>query len=125
MSHNGWPQTTEGITDWEYVFENEESGLIPLVMTAQTTLVLKECTTVIIQQLFIREDDSASIMKYILKLNDIVPIEQESNTDMEWLKLMRSNVIGLLRQIKEDRVVKANAFLTNKALLAQDRRLKT
>ena len=125
MSENDWPKTADGVTDWELVFEDEENGLMALVMTAHSTVILKECTIVIIQQLFIREDDSTNIMKYILMLNDIIPDEQENNTNKDWLKSMRSNVVELLRKIKDDRMKKANAFLASKARLAQDRRIKS
>ncbi len=124
MSENDWPQTAEGTTDWELVFEDEENGLIPLILTAHSTVILKECTTVIIQQLFIREDDSTNIMKFILKLNEVIPDDQEANTNKDWLKSMRNDVVKLLREIKTDRMKKAEAFLARKARIEQDRRLK-
>ena len=90
MSENtepAWPQTPEGVTDWEFVFENEGAGFIPLCLLANSPLILKECATVVIQQLFTRDDDSMNIMKYIIALNDIIPDDKELDTDLAQLSI--------------------------------------
>ena len=127
MSENtepAWPQTPEGVTDWEFVFENEGAGFIPLCLLANSPLILKECATVVIQQLFTRDDDSMNIMKYIIALNDIIPDEKELDMDVDNLKVMRTEVTELLRKIKTDRQNKSKEYLKRKAREAQDRRMQ-
>ncbi len=119
-----WPQTPDGATDWETVFENETDGFIPLIEMASTPFVMKDCAVVIIQQLFSRDDDAMNIMKFVIALNDIIPDEKELSKDKDVLAAMRSEISELLRKIKKDRLRKAADFLRRKAQEEKERRAK-
>ncbi len=117
-----WPLTAQGVTDWEFVFENEEEGFIALVSMAHTPFIMKDCTTVIIQQLFSRDSDAMNIMKFIIALSEIVPDEKEQNLNADLLAAMRAEIVELLRKIKIDRIKSANDFLRRKLQEKKDRR---
>ena len=118
-----WPQTAEGVTDWEFVFENKENGFIPLILEASSILALKECTFLVIQQLFSRDNDSENIMKFFMLLNEIIPESQEQNTDKQSVLAMRTETQKLLRNIKNERIKHAKEYLKRKALNAPERRV--
>lgn len=118
-----WPLTNQGVIDWKFVFEDEEDGLIPLILMANTPFVLKECTTLIIQQLFSRENDTMNIMKHVLALEQIIPNEKESNLDKDALMSMKNKIAHLLRKIQADRIQYANEFLRRKTQTEKERRL--
>ncbi|NQW01275.1 MAG: hypothetical protein HQ483_16335 [Rhodospirillales bacterium] len=119
-----WPQTAQGIADWEQVFEDSTNGFIPMVLLAHTPAVLKQCATIIIQQLFSRDDDGTNVMKFLIALNDIIPDEMETSTDKEALATMRTEISVMMRKIKADRKTKSEGFLKRKAQTSQERRLK-
>jgi len=119
-----WPLTDQGVTDWEFVFEDPYGGFIPLVEMANTPFVMKDCATVIIQQLFTRDDDAMNIMKFIIALNDIIPNDKEMGLDKDVLAAMRSDITALLRRIKRDRLKKAEIFLRRKAETDKERRTR-
>ncbi len=98
-----WPLTPDGVTDWERVFEDPDTGFIQLIMQAHSPQVLKECATVTIQQLFIREDDDNNVMTLIIKLNKLLPDDADASDQDD----MRDQVCELLRDIKNERIRKA------------------
>jgi len=114
MGKPKWPQTPDGVTDWEFVFEDANEGFIPLVMMASSPVILKECATVIVQKLFTRDDDGIHVMKYIIELNEIVPEASENYTDATLIDSMKTRTASLLREIKDDRKKKAATFLQRK-----------
>ncbi len=120
---DGWPLTDEGVPDWENAFEDEKKGLIRLVMASQTPLQLKQCTTVIIQQLFVRDDDVSQIMKNVLALGEIIPDELEKETDQGAIDKMRGEIASLLRKIKEERIQNSLKYLRQKAEEKEARRV--
>jgi len=122
MGKAKWPQTPDGVTDWEFVFEDTNEGFIPLVMMASSPVILKECATVIVQQLFTREDDGIHVMKYIIDLDEIIPEASENYTDVKLIDAMKSRTADLLREIKADRKKKADAYLQRKAAGGDKRR---
>lgn len=121
---NEWPRTDQGVTDWEFVFEDDQDGFIALVEMAKTPFVMKDCTTVIIQELFTRDDDAMNIMKFIIALNDIIPDDKELSQNTDELAAMRLGISALLRRIKQDRLKKAAIFLQQKKQTEKDRRSK-
>jgi len=122
MGKPKWPQTPDGVTDWEFVFEDANEGFIPLVMMASSPVILKECATVIVQQLFTREDDGIHVMKYIIDLDEIIPAASENYTDTKLIDGMKSRTADLLREIKADRKKKAGAYLQRKMAGGDKRR---
>ena len=51
-----FPQTPDGVTDWEKVFEDPDQGLVAAIRTAQTSDNLRACMMIVIRQLFTRDD---------------------------------------------------------------------
>lgn len=94
-----FPQTAEGVTDWETVFEDPERGLIPLVARAQSSDALRGCLMVVIQQLFTRKSDELEIVRLTRQIDALFA---ESGG-----ALPAEAAVALLRQIKDHRVEKA------------------
>lgn len=105
-----WPTTPGGITDWEAVFEDPETGLIAVITQARSTDALRECVIVIIKKLFTRKSDPPEVERFIAELTQLIP---EGMGD-EKLALVSEAVSGILRQIKEDRKTKAAEFEQHK-----------
>jgi len=110
-----WPQTPEGVTDWESVFENPKSGFIVLIRSAHSPEILKECATVVVQQLFSRDDDAMITMKFIIELERILPDSNGKKLTEEEVEEMRDAVTGFLRTIKVERLQKAQEYLRRRA----------
>ena len=108
---NPWPQTPEGVTDWESVFEDSKMGFIALIRSAQSAETLKDCATIVVQQLFSRDDDAMTVMKFILDLEEVMPDPNGAPSTSEELEDTRDAVTGFLRKIKEDRILKAAEYL--------------
>ena len=106
-----WPQTSEGVTDWEMVFEGPNPGLIGLIRTAHTPTTLKDCATVVVQQLFTRDDDSMMVMKLIIDLEGIIPDSNGEALSAEEVDRMRDEISGFLREIKAERIKQAREYL--------------
>ena len=101
-----WPRKPDGTIDWVFVFEDEESGLIGLVLSANSPLALRACAEVIIQQLFSRDDDAMNIMRYMTAMDRLVP-DGAPAADMA---AMQSGVVELLMQVKNHREQQAGDF---------------
>lgn len=125
LTKDGWPITDQGVTDWEYVFEDEKDGIVPVILMANTPFVLKECTTLIIQQLFSRENDTMNIMKHVIVLDQIIPDEKELSLDKDALQSMRNQIATLLRKIKADRIQFSEVFIARKVRESKERRNKS
>ena len=105
-----FPQTKDGVTDWEQVFESPEDGLIALIGSASSVEGLRQCTLLVIRKLFTRDNDQLEVARLtrqldalIIQQGDLAPIEQLSQA-----------VIGLLRQIKDERIRFAREYLASK-----------
>jgi hypothetical protein len=110
-----WPQTPAGVTDWEKVFEHPKAGFIVLISSASTAAGLKECTTIVVQQLFTRDNDTMLVMKFIIDLENIIPDQPDKIYSKEELDNMRQSVTEFLRKIKKERVTKAKEFLAKQS----------
>lgn len=102
-----WPQTSEGTTDWEVVFEDPRTGLIAAVSAAKSASALKQSTILIIQKLFSRDGDEEEVKRFRAELDTILTTV---DTD-EHLAATMQAVINLLRQIKIGRQQKAREYL--------------
>ena len=104
------PKNADGTADWETIFEDAENGLIPLVARAQSMEGLTACATLVINQLFTRKNDAAErdrlqgLLARLLKQG-----EAEGGIDGA-----REGVIGMLRSIKQERLLKAAAYVAEK-----------
>ena len=123
LAKQGWISGEDGAPDWERIFEDETNGFIPEFQHASTPFIIKEIATVIVQQLFLREDDSINLMKYVIALNQIIPDDRETETDKWVIMEMRDGVIKLLRKIKIERIQRAKAKNQNKNHSQPERRV--
>jgi len=110
-----WPQTPDGVTDWESIFEDPKAGFIALIRSAHTPETLKDCATVVVQQLFTRDDDAMTVMKFIIDLEGILPDSSGLALTKEEIDGMRNAVGSFLRTIKEDRIERAREYLKKQA----------
>jgi len=93
-----------GETDWESVFESPVQGFITLVEQAQTVKSLKQCTSLIINNLFTRKDDSVFRAAYHDALDRFLPTNDSEDVDLSYCK---KRVVVLLRDIKKHRQLKS------------------
>ncbi len=100
-----WPKTPDGVTDWQVVFEDGQSGLIGLVTQARSTDALSQSTAVLIEKLFTRKNDAAEVARYMKQLDAIIAAELDGT---------KASITGLLRQIKQDRIKKADRYVAGK-----------
>ena len=106
----GWPKTPDGVTDWEYVFEAPDTGIIDVVSQAQSSAALNDCAVVIISNLFTRKDDRPEVARYMSLLRPVIE-DAERTKDID---VARDHVVHLLRQIKTERVHKAQTYVRQK-----------
>ena len=104
-----FPQTPDGVTDWEQVFEGP-NGLIALISQVRTGAALRECTLLVIGQLFTRKQDQLEVARLTHQLDNLIA-GGEASQDISALSM---TVIGLLRQIKNERIQKAQDYLADK-----------
>jgi hypothetical protein len=104
------PKKADGTADWETIFEDPANGLIPLVAGAHTIEGLKACATLVINQLFTRKNDAPERDR----LNDLLNKLMESAQANGGVEAARNGVIGLLRSIKQERLLKAAAYVAKK-----------
>ncbi|OEJ67584.1 hypothetical protein [Magnetovibrio blakemorei] len=102
-----WPQTPDGTTDWEVVFEDPQSGFIQLVAQSPSADTLRLTATVVIDKLFTRRGDEVEVARLKNELELILGIPSE-------ISVMQTGVSGLLRQIKETRIEKARVYIERK-----------
>ena len=110
MAKKNWPKTADGTTDWEEVFENATSGFVPLIAQARTAAALGQCTKLVINELFTRDSDGAMVERFTADLDLIV----SGVTEVDELAETRERAIGLLREIKADRLQRAEAYVARK-----------
>jgi len=107
-----WPTTPAGATDWEVVFEDAETGLIPLINQARTPGALRDCAVTAVTMLFGRKGDGAEAEKFTVGLAAIIP---DGAGPFE-LDAARAAVAKLLRAVKDERKQKAAAFAAQQAV---------
>lgn len=113
-SKPNWPKTPAGATDWEVVFEAPESGLIALISGAQSATALRKTTLVIVEKLYVRDDDPSEIERFTAEISAMIP----DNLPAQDLPLIADAVAGILRQIKTGRIECAAAYEAEKAAKA-------
>jgi len=108
MRH-GHPVLEDGTTDWEAVFEHEESGLIHLVNQTHDADAVRQCAQLIIRKLFTRKNDQDEVVRLNTELDRI--LAKAEGDDFE---AARITVVDLLRGIKDERIRRARAFVERK-----------
>jgi len=92
---------------WDAVFENPETGFIPLIMQSKSAEALKQTALLVIRKLHTRKNDEPNIEKYSAAL-DAIFLDIIRRDD---LNLLQAAVKKLLRDIKKERIQKAAAYL--------------
>ncbi|MCK4939596.1 MAG: hypothetical protein KAR80_04825 [Rhodospirillaceae bacterium] len=105
-----WPQTPEGTTDWDVVFEDPTNGFIAIISQAKTPEALRQTTELVIKKLFTRDDDGPEVARFCNELDQIISLINENDQ----LAATVDAVAGLLRSIKNERKEKAREYLENK-----------
>ncbi len=97
------PQTAQGTTDWEKVFEDPKAGLIPLIAGARSASALRQATIVVVEQLYARRDDPGEVERFKDEINRMIT-DDTSEAD---LPSIIDAVTAILRQVKDDRIAKS------------------
>jgi hypothetical protein len=106
-----WPTFADGTVDWVLVFEDPDTGLIPLIQRADTSEKLISCVHLVVQSLFTRDDDGPIRKAYLNSLDALIQRHEEAHPEGGGdLTLLRTNISALLRTIKTDRIERARAF---------------
>lgn len=92
--------------DWDHIFENPSSGLIPLIMRTETGNVLRESTLEVFRLLHTRKGDQVLIERFEEQLALIIPAD---NPD-EFFGDKQAAIINILREMKHDRIRRAKAY---------------
>lgn len=107
-----WPTFEDGTVDWVMVFEDTETGLVPLIDRADTRTKLASCVHVVVQSLFAREADAGVREAYIATLDKMIDAGEDGDDGLITLKY---EIRTLLRTIKSDRVDRARAIANGEA----------
>lgn len=116
MAKSTWPKTADGTIDWAWVFDNAESGLIPLIRSAKTATALRDCTLMVARQLYTRKDDPPELARFEQQLRELIP---DGTPDRE-LPRMLDAVVYILVGIKDERIRKAEEHVRLKGTAADE-----
>jgi len=97
-----WPHKDDGTVDWEAVFEDDDIGLLAYIKSARTDKALGQCAHVIIQSLFIRDQDPPYRDAYNAAVDELV-----GSGDGH----ARDKLLHLIREIKINRIERAGHYL--------------
>lgn len=104
------PKKADGTADWEVIFENQQSGLIPLISKAKSVDSLRACATLLINQLFTRKNDEKERARLNSMLSEIFDRADVDNG----IDDAREGAIRVLRGVKQERLLKAAAYVADK-----------
>lgn len=116
-THMGWPLNDDGTVDWETVFEDPDIGLITYVQRARTLVALGQCAHVIVQSLFIRDEDGPYREAFNTMVDEIISGVEDKDADHA-----RETLIKLIREIKANRIKHARNYLQSGATQDGERR---
>ncbi len=105
-----------GTIDWEVMFENAETGLIPLISGAGSARALRDSALAVVKLLYTRKDDSPELERLTAELQGLIPNDTPENA----LPRIVEGVTAILRQIKDDRIHKAEELARHKELIKDD-----
>ncbi len=106
MVNETWPKTEAGIIDWEMVFENPETGLIPLISGAKSTGALLDSAMAVVELPYTHKDDPPEVERFTAELQSLIP----DDTPEHLLPSLVEDVTAILRQIKDERIRTAEEF---------------
>lgn|GEM_PF-2159128 len=109
-----FPQTPDGVTDWEKVFEDPDRGILKLIRDAHSREALRACVLVVIEKLFTRKNDQLEIARLKKQLDGIL---EEAGDGVP-----TDEVVALLREVKGHREQRARDYLKEKETKARERR---
>ncbi len=113
MAKKTWPKTEAGTIDWEVVFENPETGLIPLISGAKSAGALRDSALAVIKLLYTQKDDPPEIKRFTVELQSLIP----DDTPEHFLPRLVEGVTAILRQIKDERIRKTEEFIDHMELV--------
>jgi hypothetical protein len=101
-----WPKTPSDAIDWEKAFEDPEAGLISLIRQARSATALRECMIAVVTRLYLRKDDPSEVERFVGQLKGMIP----DQVSPKQLSRVADAMVGILRQIKADRIRKVLEF---------------
>ena len=113
MVKKTWPKTEAGTIDWEVVFENPETGLIPLISGAKSAGALRDSALAVIKLLYTHKDDPPEVERFTVELQSLIP----DDTPEHFLPRLVEGVTAILRQIKDERIRKTEEYVHQKELI--------
>ncbi len=113
---SSWPKNSSGTIDWETVFEAPALGLIPLVQQAHSPAALKKIAVVVIEKLYTRKDDPPKVELFLTQLNELIPDDLPADS----LSRVSDAVVGVMRQVKEERIRKAVEYESSLSEIADE-----
>ncbi len=113
MVKKTWPKTAAGTIDWEVVFEDPETGLIPLISGAKSAGALRDSALAVIKLLYTKKDDPPEIERFTAELQSLIP----DDTPEHFLPRLVEGVTAILRQIKDERIRKAEEYINPEGVI--------
>ncbi|MEG3617339.1 hypothetical protein V5T82_02620 [Magnetovibrio sp. PR-2] len=110
-----WPHREDGTVDWETVFEDETTGLIHFVTSTRSTEALARCAHVIVNSLFIREEDPPYREKFSAAIDELLQSGNEN---------AREKLMDVIQKIKQNRIERVERYLEAGAPTPEQRRLE-
>jgi hypothetical protein len=101
-----WPKTPTGNVDWECLFEDPETGLIPYIEVASAPMTLRLNAVQVIQSLFTRRDDEGEIERLSDEINELIPDDMADNR----FPVIAAALVQAMREIKGYRIRKAEEY---------------
>ena len=109
-----WPHREDGTVDWEAVFEDEATGLIHFVTATKSNEALARCAHVIVNSLFIREQDPPFREAFSAAIDELLQSDDEQ---------AREKLLKLIEEIKNNRIERVKRYLENGAKPPDERRV--
>lgn len=100
-----WPHQDDGTVDWETVFDDEDTGLTKFAERARTTAALARCAHVIVQSLFIRDDDPPYRDAFNASIDALVADEAQDEAHK------RDKILHVIHEIKLNRIERAGVYI--------------
>ena len=112
-----WPHKDDGTVDWDTVFNDPDIGLCTYVKRAHTLVALGQCAHVIVQSLFIRDEDGPYREAFNTMVDEIISSAEEKDAEHA-----RDMLLKLIGEIKANRVKHAQRYLDEGGLEGDERR---
>ena len=97
-----WPHREDGTVDWEAVFEDDTTGLIHFVTATRSNEALARCAHVIVNSLFIREQDPPFRKAFSVAIDELLQSDDDK---------AREKLLNLIEEIKRNRIERVQRYL--------------